>query len=122
MPNSFYTLDHYSLQDDHILAAIRFDPEHPIFSGHFPGRPVVPGVCMVQIIKHLVIRALGREDIILSEGHQLKFLQLIIPDRKDLVQVAVTVGREDGRFTAQGAFKKEDVVLFKMTGAFTLLK
>ena len=28
---------------------VEIDPTHPIFEGHFPDQPVLPGVCMVQI-------------------------------------------------------------------------
>ncbi|MBQ0740088.1 3-hydroxyacyl-ACP dehydratase, partial [Aquimarina celericrescens] len=32
---------------------ITINKNHKIFKGHFPGNPVTPGVCMIQIIKEL---------------------------------------------------------------------
>ena len=28
-----------------LSARIELDATHPIFEGHFPGRPILPGVC-----------------------------------------------------------------------------
>jgi len=35
------------------LAMILINEEHEVFQGHFPGNPIMPGVCMMQIIKEL---------------------------------------------------------------------
>ena len=44
----------------HIIAqngssySIRFNAEHPVFAGHFPNYPIVPGACLVQIAEDLL--------------------------------------------------------------------
>ncbi len=121
MPSSFYTVEQHSQQDTHIQAAIRFNPDHSIFAGHFPDQPVVPGVCMIQIVKNLMEQFLGNKNLFLSHGHQVKFLQLIIPDRKDLIQVEVAIEERPGEYPVQATFKKDGQALLKMTGIFTLL-
>ena len=37
-----------------------FDKSDPIFAGHFPGQPIVPGACLVQIAEDLTSQQLGR--------------------------------------------------------------
>ena len=34
--------------------------DHPIFAGHFPGRPIVPGVMLLEWVVAEVSLALGR--------------------------------------------------------------
>ena len=29
---------------------LRLNPDHPIYHAHFPGNPITPGVCIVQIV------------------------------------------------------------------------
>ena len=33
---------------------VMLNPQHAIYNGHFPQQPVVPGVCMLQIIKECI--------------------------------------------------------------------
>ena len=35
--------------------SIELDPEHFIYKAHFPGEPITPGVCIMQIAKELLI-------------------------------------------------------------------
>lgn len=34
--------------------------DHPVFAGHFPGRPIVPGVMLLEWVQAEVAAALGR--------------------------------------------------------------
>ena len=58
---------------------IRFNPDHPIFAGHFPGHPIVPGACLVQIAQELLSDCLGQQ-VNLTAIRNLKFRQPITPD------------------------------------------
>jgi 3-hydroxyacyl-[acyl-carrier-protein] dehydratase len=35
-------------------------PDHPVFAGHFPGRPIVPGVMLLEWAQAEIAAALGR--------------------------------------------------------------
>lgn len=37
--------------DSKYKAVISINEQHDVFKGHFPGNPIMPGVCMMQIIK-----------------------------------------------------------------------
>ena len=30
------------------VVLLSFEPDHPVFTGHFPGRPIVPGVMLLD--------------------------------------------------------------------------
>jgi 3-hydroxymyristoyl/3-hydroxydecanoyl-(acyl carrier protein) dehydratase len=34
----------------HCVAVMLVDPENAVFSGHFPGRPILPGVLMIEAV------------------------------------------------------------------------
>ena len=70
---------------DQYTAEIRLDKYHPLFKGHFPGNPILPGVCTVQIIKELLQQALNKE-LVLSSAGNIKYLGLINPLTTPVVQ------------------------------------
>lgn len=77
--NKFFTITEKS-QDDNGLwnYRIKLNADHEIFKGHFPGKPISPGVCNIQMIKECTEDVLGYK-LTLGKLKQCKFTQLIIP-------------------------------------------
>lgn len=48
-----------SIDDDQIMASYRFRPEHDFYRGHFPGRPVTPGVILIEAMAQAAVVAHG---------------------------------------------------------------
>lgn len=47
------------LGDDHIVAAYTFRPDLDFYRGHFPGRPVTPGVILIEAMAQAGVVGLG---------------------------------------------------------------
>src|SRR5215470_15719061 len=47
------------LDDAHIVAAYRFQPEAEFYRGHFPGNPITPGVLLVEAMAQAGVVAHG---------------------------------------------------------------
>lgn len=58
---------------------IGFKKDSSIFAGHFPGYPVLPGVCLIKIVAGLLEQFLGRK-VRLKSVVNAKFLNLITPE------------------------------------------
>lgn len=54
------------------------DPEHPAYAGHFPGRPITPGVVLLDEAMHRIAEA---ERISLRQCRisSAKFLKAVLP-------------------------------------------
>jgi 3-hydroxyacyl-[acyl-carrier-protein] dehydratase len=78
--NELYTLASISTSAamDIISAQVVLDSSHPIFRGHFPGNPILPGVCTVQIIKEILEKATGR-NLMLNKAGSIKYQGFINP-------------------------------------------
>ena len=51
--------DILEIDDDHIVASYRFRPEADFYRGHFPGRPITPGVLLIESMAQAGVVALG---------------------------------------------------------------
>ena len=83
--NSFYSI----LQSDQDVYTIRFNASHPIFSGHFSERPIVPGACIVQIAEELATLTYGHPTRFVAI-RDLKFRQPITPDQDIIISIQKT--------------------------------
>lgn len=119
LAGTFYeTLE--SKQDaENISAQVQFRADHPIFAGHFPGMPVVPGVCQVQVLNELLNAALGAE-FLLQSAATVKFLAPIDPVAQPIVNIHFTADKkEDGTLAVNGQFTGSDKIFFKFKGIFS---
>ena len=113
----YYTLS-YTTADNGAKATLKLNRQSPIFSGHFPETPVVPGVCSVQMIQELIEKATAKRLMLIS-ADSLKFLGLINPDETPEIDIEVSFkGEEQGEFTATATITSKGTVLLKFKGRF----
>jgi 3-hydroxyacyl-[acyl-carrier-protein] dehydratase len=111
-----YTISRLVSADSNFQARITFNPSHPVFEGHFPGKPVVPGVVLVEISAAVASLVAGKE-LVLKEASVIKFLQVIEPLLNPVVELQGTILEEtEGRFKADLSFSNGEVVFAKLRG------
>ena len=80
--NDFFTIETVQRSEAPVTvethAVLVLNAAHPIFAGHFPGEPVVPGACQLQMLQETLSYVTGSEYILLR-ADQLKFLTPIDP-------------------------------------------
>lgn len=75
---------------------LRLNPEHFIYQAHFPGEPITPGVCIMQIAVELFEVAI-KTPIALECVKNIKFLRIISPDEVTEVKYSLQkISKEDG--------------------------
>ena len=79
--------------DNTITASIKIDAGHEIFPGHFPGYPLVPGVCQLQIIKDIANKGLNMK-LRLWKAKSIKFLNMLNPDEKNEINAEISYNIE----------------------------
>ncbi len=93
-------------------------PGHPIYDGHFPGQPVVPGVCQVQMVQELTSMALDMP-LRLVASDNIKFMSMIDPGTNPELDFSLTIRkREDGPWSVSASIRSEASVFLKFSGKF----
>lgn len=78
--NDFFYITQEDIADSRAVFGIRLNAEHEIFSGHFKGHPIVPGVCIIQMGINL-FSYLQKRDYHLTKAKNIKFLHIIEPQK-----------------------------------------
>lgn len=66
------------------------NPTHRIFDGHFPSSPVLPGVCLMQMVVDAVSEVLDKK-VQVHEGIDLKFTTVVDPREGQQLSVHLTI-------------------------------
>jgi|SRR5690554_5037228 len=103
-----------------ISARIQIDKDHDIFKGHFPGNPVMPGVCMIQIIKELTENTI-QKDLFLTQASNIKFMSIINPEINLSLEISIDISEEDGDVKVRNVTSFEDTVALKLSATFRVV-
>ena len=100
-------------------AQLAFNAQHRIFGGHFPGQPVVPGVCLMQMVQEVTETALGSGGLKLLRADQLKFIALIDPGKARTLEMKLDCKQgEDGTVQVIAGLSDDGKLCFKFSGVF----
>ncbi len=76
---NLYTVNSNEVQNTIQKVSITLNPECDVFKGHFPNKPVTPGVCMLQIVKELTEERVGKS-LFMKKIANVKFMAVINPE------------------------------------------
>lgn len=114
----FFSIDQQDNNDNIIDSNISLNINHAIYEGHFPQQPVVPGVCMMQMLAELTSKALDKK-VVIKKANQAKFLIPIIPQKHSKLNVKIKYSEtEDKSLKISGSIHAEDLTFFKFKGTF----
>lgn len=99
---------------------ISINSSHPIFKGHFPDNPVMPGVCMLQIIKELT-EEIVHSKLFMQKCVNVKFMALINPEINSILQLQISVSQVEGIVKVKSTTKFDDTLALKMSAEYRIL-
>lgn len=112
--NDFFNIRKLESADGLLKASISIDKSHKIFEGHFPTIPIVPGVCMMQMIKEIIEQKLNRK-LMLTEGDNIKFLSVINPTQHSEVDADIQYQEEsEGSVKINATLFAGAIIFFKI--------
>lgn len=111
-----FQLAAFSHEEGKIVASLLVNTNSQIFEGHFPGQPVVPGACILQMIKDLLEKASGTR-LRLKKAANLKFINMITPEMNDL-SADISYKLIENQISATAGLSAGGKVCFKLQAVF----
>ena len=99
-------------------AQVGINPEDPIFSGHFPGQPVLPGVCTLAILKDCICRATEKR-LIYCEMAQCKFTGMVDPSLSGILDIEFVLAGAEEQLTVNASVSEGERVVMKIKAVMT---
>ena len=107
--------------DSEITANIKLNANHEIFEGHFPENPIMPGVCMMQIIKELTEEVLGKE-LALQTSTNIKFMAKINPETDPDLVLNIPYSEEEGILKLKNTTFFGDTLALKLNAKYKIVE
>lgn len=106
--DNFYEVTNTSLSGDNAVTTLKVNKDHEIYKGHFPGRPVTPGVVLMQLFKEEAERIFDKK-LQLVRAENIKFTAVFDPTQHDELIM-------DSHLTQTGEFIKLKGIAKNTTG------
>lgn len=117
---NFFTISEKKVTGTNVHVTIDINALHPVFEGHFPGHPVVPGVCMMQMIKEILETVIEKKTQV-KKTDQMKFLAIINPLENPTIQVEFTYDNNEAPdINVTGRLYKNEITFLKFRGSFVV--
>jgi 3-hydroxyacyl-[acyl-carrier-protein] dehydratase len=81
---------HSSDPEEKLTVQLELNPAHEIYKGHFPGNPVVPGVCLIEMIKETLAHHMGKP-LTLKNADEVKFMNMVNPELNPLLNLEIRI-------------------------------
>jgi 3-hydroxyacyl-[acyl-carrier-protein] dehydratase len=94
LKNDFYQIKETQRTDKGVNFTVQLNAGHFIYAAHFPGNPITPGVCLMQMVKELT-EEFVQTPLFLKVVKNVKFIQIINPLVHPEVSFVLTVLQED---------------------------
>lgn len=110
-----------SQEDGSPAFRVRINKAWPIYKAHFPGNPVTPGVCIVQMVQELLQVLVGRKAC-LVRAKNVKYLAIISPEEVSELSVVFTKTepQPDGTLKVQAQVGSGETIFTKLSLTFSL--
>ncbi|OBX24363.1 MULTISPECIES: 3-hydroxyacyl-ACP dehydratase [Bizionia] len=116
----FYKVNSLESTEGKAIAYITINKDHDVFKGHFPGNPVTPGVCMMQIIKELSEEVLSKK-LFMESASNVKFMAIINPYKTPDLELTLDIDETETGFRVKNITKFNDTVALKLTTSYNVI-
>lgn len=119
MLQDFYKIiEHRKSDKNEFVVVIELNKDHSVFEGHFPGNPVTPGVCMIQILKEIT-EEFAASTLLLERISNVKFTALINPFITPILHLKMEITTEGECVKIKNISTFEDgTIALKCNGTF----
>lgn len=120
LENSYFRITDQSLKQDHARFTVAILPSCPVYKGHFPGKPVCPGACNMEMLRELACHATGKE-LRADSVRRCRFLKVITPEQEPLLIVDMQLSPTASGYHAEAKITQGNDIVADYNAELTTL-
>ena len=119
--NDYFKIDNCTNNGNESLFEITLLPEYCAYQGHFPGNPVSPGVCNIQMIKECAEQLAGKHFFLVYIS-KCKFSAVMTPQLTPHLSVRMQLSETDSTYSINALVSNNETVFMEFKGELTPVK
>ena len=115
----FYTVESTFREGDMYSTKLHINKSHELYKGHFPERPVTPGVILMQLFKEEAERILGKE-LQLEKATNVKFTSVVDPNQDEHLILNSQITEDSSGINLKGTAENNNSISLKINAFYKL--
>ncbi len=115
----FYTVESTSIQGDIYSTRLHINKEHELYKGHFPDRPVTPGVILMQLFKEEAERISGK-NLQLEKATNVKFTSVVDPNQDEHLILNFQITEDSEGISLKGTAVNNNAISLKINAFYKI--
>ena len=116
--NEYFKIDDCTKEGDEMLFDVTLLPDYCAYEGHFPGNPVSPGVCNIQMLKECAEQLAGK-NFFLEYISRCKLSAVITPQTTPYLCVRMLLTEKGGLYEIKAVVSGEGTTYIEFKGELT---
>lgn len=113
----FYSILSSSEEKGKHSTKIKINKGHEIYNGHFPGRPVTPGVILIHLFKEEAERRCGCK-LQFKKGNNVKFMAVVDPNKDAVLDLESEITEENNVIKLKGTASNSAGISLKINSSY----
>lgn len=116
----FYAVTSSTELEKEFITEIKINKNHELYEGHFPGKPVTPGVVLMQLFKEEAERRSNKK-LQLATASNVKFIAVVDPSVHNHLILKSSIIFENGILELKGIATQNDVISLKINATYKII-
>ena len=116
----FYTVSHSDKSEDTFITTLNVNSSHEIYRGHFPSRPVTPGVVLMQLFKEEAERRFDVK-LDLQRADNVKFTAVFDPTEDPELTLESNLEQSGEFIKLKGVARNHHGIVLKISVLYRIL-
>lgn len=114
----FYAIESEREENGRCFTRLKINKDHTVYKGHFPGRPVTPGVILMQLFKEDAERRCGYS-LMLEQAENIKFMAVVDPNQDPFLILDYSLTKQNNKISLKGIAKTEASISLKINSLYS---